>query len=320
VTIDIFNTGKIRVQGKASSLKLDMDKFKQDFEENPKSVVERNSSSIKSCSTTYDLLIIDIRNVIKDSLKELGDSCEIVDKPNANIDYRAKITKEDSTITLIQYSTGKLLLQGKTNRLFDNCCSHIEKIATPTGKEVIARFISGDEKSLDYFTARYTPRLLEISEDKLRRELGKAFDYLEAYDRSWFVASECICSIKIPLYEYSPIIMPASKAFEGFARKLLTDIGLFDPGYFERKTGNFGPLSDLANPKRKAICDKDKYAESYLKKLSVALEFNRNFMLHSDDKSVTKVNSQEEGEIKLNGIYRDTKDIFDYFNSVYKLI
>ena len=71
--------------------------------------------------------------------------------------------------------------------------------------------------------------------------------------------------------------MPASKGFEGFAKKKnLIHIGLFERDYFKNKS-YFGLLNDKTNPKRKVICDKSKYNESYLDKLSSNLDFCRNF-------------------------------------------
>jgi hypothetical protein len=38
--------------------------------------------------------------------------------------------------------------------------------------------------------------------------------------------------------------MPASKAFEGFAKKLLVGIGLFEAAYFKTEDANFSALYD----------------------------------------------------------------------------
>jgi hypothetical protein len=113
--------------------------------------------------------------------------------------------------------------------------------------------------------------------------------------------------------------MPASKSFEGFAKKLLVSIGLFEPDYFKTKGSSFSHLNDLTHPKRKAICDKERHADTILKKLSVCLDTNRNFMMHSDESKITKIDSQEEAEEKLGTIFRDTREIFDYFRGLYPL-
>jgi len=120
----------------------------------------------------------------------------------------------------------------------------------------------------------------------------------------------------VPLPEFSPLVMPASKSFEGFAKKLLVSIGLFDKDHFKTKNASFSYLNDPTNPKRKAICDKEKYAETMLKRLSVCLDTNRNFMMHSDESKITKINSQEEAEEKVRTVFKDTKEIFDYFRDL----
>lgn len=43
-------------------------------------------------------------------------------------------------------------------------------------------------------------------------------------------------------------------------------------------------------------------------------------MMHSDESRITKVDSQEAAEDKVNDISKDTKEIFDYFNDVYGLL
>jgi hypothetical protein len=245
---------------------------------------------------------------------------EIAESPGSTIEYRAKITRNDSSLTLTQFNNGTLLLQGKTDKVFDDSCDLIEKIANPSDKEVIARFISSNEKNLEVFAAKYTPALIDLAEGNVKKKIGDVYDYLEPYDRKWFVASECLCLTAIPLPEYSPLVMPASKAFEGFAKKLLVGIGLFEADYFKKKNAIFSALYDNNNPKRKTICDKEMHANTMLKKIGVCLDTNRNFMMHSDESKITKVDSQEEAEEKVNSVFKDTKEIFDYFNNLYSLL
>ena len=113
--------------------------------------------------------------------------------------------------------------------------------------------------------------------------------------------------------------MPASKAFEGFAKKLLVKIGLFQPNYFNSKAATFSTLSDKTNPARNSICVKEMHAETFLKKISLCLDENRNFMMHSDESTITKVDTQEEAEQKVNKIFVETKQIFEYFKGIYNI-
>ena len=312
--VNIYHTSKIVVQGSKSSLKIEMEKLKKKYNDDPNSFFKREILKEKSCSARYDIMLSKLRNDIKESLNELGASLEITNNPNSNTEYKAKLKRNASSLTLSQFNNGTLILQGKTNHLFEECCDTIEKIAKPTDKEVIARFISGDEKSLEFFTERYSPKLIDTAEKIVKEKIGIVYEFLELHDKKWFVASECLCLTKIPLPEYSPMVMPASKAFEGFAKKLLIGIGLVEQDHFKTKNSSFSPLNTVKDPKRIVICEKEKYAETWLKELSVSLEFNRNFMMHSDDSKITKVNSLEEAEKKVEKIFNDTKEIFEYFN------
>jgi hypothetical protein len=318
--VTIYHTGSIVIGGQDTCLKQEFKNLKQEIETNPQSFLEHETSEIKACATRYDIMLLELRTKIKESLNTLEATVEITESPNPAIEYRAKITRNDSSLTLTQFNNGTLLLQGKTNKLFSDSCDLIEKIANPSDKEVIARFISSDEKNLEIFAAKYTPALIILAEGNVKKKIGSVYDYLESYDQKWFVASECLCLTAIPLPEFSPLVMPASKAFEGFAKKLLVAIGLFEVAYFKTKGANFSALNDPIHPKRKTICDKEKHADTFLKKISLCLDMSRNFMMHSDESKITKVDSQEEAEEKVNSVFKDTKEIFDYFNNLYSLL
>jgi len=318
--VTIYHTGSIVVGGPHSSLKEEFKNLKQEIETNPQSFLEHTISEIKACATRYDIMLPELRTKIKESLNTLEATVEITESPSSAIEYRAKISRNRYSLTLTQFNNGTLLLQGKTDKLFNDSCDLLERVADPSDKEVIARFISSDEKNLEIFAAKYTPALIGLAEGNVKGRIGDVYDYLEPYDKKWFVASECLCLTKIPLPEFSPLVMPASKAFEGFTRKLLVGIGLFEADHFKTKNANFSPLYDSNNPKRKTICDKEKHLDTMLKKIGVCLDMNRNFMMHSDESRVTKVDLQEEAEEKVNTIFKDTKETFDYFNDLYTLL
>lgn len=315
----VYRTGSVVMGGKKNDLKLEFSGLMEDFASNPEKFVGHVIEEIKSQAVRYEIVSDTIRKRIREGLNILNGSVEITEKPDASTEYRAKIIRGQSSITMTQYSTGTLLLQGKTDKIFHDGCDWIEEIANPSDEEVIVRFISADEKSLQEFSARYTPQLLEMAENNVKDKIGDLYGYLEPYDRKWFVASECLCLSEIPLPEFSPLVMPASKAFEGFVKKLLVGIGLVDVDYFKTKDANFSALNDVNNPKRKTICDKDKHADTMLKRTDICLKTYRHFMMHSDESKITKVNSAEEGREKVNTIFKEAKEIFEYFNDLYKL-
>ena len=211
-------------------------------------------------------------------------------------------------------------MQGKEDNLFNESCDLVEKIANPSDGEVIARFISNNEENLKLFTAKYSPELINMAEKNVIKKVGDAYNYLESYDKKWLVASECLCLTKIPLPEYSPMVMPASKAFEGFAKKTLIGIGLFPSGHFSSKTANFSFLNDKNHPNRISVCSREKYVDTKLKQISLDLERYRNFMMHSDDSKVTKVETVEKAVHVVDEIFNEIKDLFNYFNDNFSLM
>jgi len=315
-----YNTDTIQLQGKQNLLKAEMQTLKEKFETYPQGFLREEMVEIKPCVTCYDIMLPELRGKIKESVTILEGKIEIFENPSPAIEYRAKITGDRSSLTLTQFKNGTLMVQGRTDKLFNDSCDLFEKIANPSNKEVIARFISCDEKNLETFAAKYTPELITLAEANVLDKVGKAYTYLDPHDQKWFTASECLCLTKIPLPEFSPLVMPASKAFEGFAKKLLVGIGLFEADHFKTKTANFSTLNDEKDPKRIRICKKEKYAGTMLKRISLCLETNRNFMMHSDESKITKVDSQQAAEEKVDNIFRDTKELFDYFNDLYTLL
>jgi hypothetical protein len=311
--VKIYTSSTIQIQGKQNSLRKEMEQLKADFEANPQSFLGA-IPEIKACATRYDIMLSELRTKIREALNTLDATVEIAES-SRDAEYRAKLTRNDSSLTITQFNNGTLLLQGKTDKLFHDSCDLVEKVANPSNKDVVARFISSDEESLKLFSAKYTPELTEIAERNVIQKIGRAYDFLEPYDKKYFVAAESLFLANIPLPEYSPIVMPASKAFEGLAKKIVVAIGLGSSG-----STDFSILNSRENPTRKSICSKETHCDTFLCDLNVAIKKFRHFMMHSDTSNVTKVDSYNEAKEKLEEIYKESKKFFDYFNSVFKLL
>lgn len=317
--VNIFSTGTVQIQGKENPLKIEMIELKKKFEENPLSFIGINKD-IKACIQKYDIILPEDRIKIKNSLENVESVLDIYDNPEKSIDYRAKLMRNNSALTLTQYNNGTLLIQGKKDELFDECCDLIEILANPADKGIIARYLSSDEELLEIFSSIYTPKLLELAERNVINKLGTVYSYLNPYHKKWFIASECLCIADIPLPEFSPLVMPVSKAFEGFTKKLFVDIGLVDPNYFKNKEASFAPIGNQKDPKRIAICQMETHADEMLKRWNSDIQVCRHFMMHSDESKLTKVDTKSDAEKRIIRIYDETKEIFEYFNDLFNLI
>jgi len=315
--INFFPSGNVQIQGKSNSLQREFIEFDAKISNDPSI---HNKHTPRACSTTYTIVSNDRVTKVKKFLYDtLVDSIKITENPNENKNYIAAIGKYNSTLTVTQFKNGTLLLQGKEDLLFDECCSLIELIAQISEREIILRFLSGDEETLKEVSERYTPELITQAERKVRARLGVVFDYLESHDQKYIVATECLCLSQIPLPEYSALVMPASKAFEGFSKKLLVGLGIVPSSHFNSVNANFSPLNDPKNPGRIAICSIEKHADKKLQEWSLSINKFRHFMMHSDDSFVTKIDFQADAEKKIQAIYDEMNDKFGYFSKIHKL-
>lgn len=317
IPLVLYSSGSIVPQGSPNSLlRKEFDQLKTELDKNPDLLKNMGVTTIKSCTQKYEIIVSQLQSNIKDGLISLGYSVDLQSNPNNNEIYRAKIQHNSMSLNIIQYKTGTLLIQGKQNNLFDEVCTLIEKVAKPAGQEVVVRFIADNSDALNKFIAVFNPELQNRAEENIKAQIGiEAFAFLEEHDRKYLVASECLRLCNIPLPEFSPIVMPASKAFEGFTKKLVIALNIEDATYFQYKNANFAKLKDKTQPRTKAVIEKDRYAETYLNRLILSLDMFRNFMLHSDDSAVTKVNTFTEAESKLNDLFKELQEIYHYFKS-----
>lgn len=316
--INFFANGNVQIQGKFNTLRREFEEFYEKISSEPSI---HSSNIIRACSTTYTIVSPEMIAKIKKFLCDTqADSIKIIENPHENKFYTITIGKDKSSLTVTQFKNGTLLLQGKEDFLFDEYCTLIESIAQISEKEIILRFLSGDEVKLKEVCERYTPDLISQAEMAARKRLGPVFDYLESHDQKYIVATECLILSKIPLPEYSALVMPASKAFEGFVKKLLINLGIVSSTHFNTPKATFQPLTDAKDPGRIKACSLEKYVDKKLTELSVSLNKFRNYMMHSDGSVVTKVESQLDAEKKTSEIYDEMVEKFKYFNGIVTLI
>jgi hypothetical protein len=318
VPLSLYKTGKLVVGGSPKlKLKSEFDAIKQKLSDSPEILGGVEIQKVKACSTRYTILLEKTREEIKNNLSSIDGAVNYFNSPTPSEEYRAKLSTRGNSVSVTQYKNGTLFLQGKDDSLFSSVCDLVEKIATPTDVEIISRFFANDETSLQKFTATYSPELLIVAEGEVRKAIGdEAFNFFEPYDQKWLVAAQCLYKANIPLPEFSPLIMPASKAFEGFIKKLLVKVGFYPITHFQSKTANFGYLRDKNHAERKKLEEIETHAGTYLDKIGVCLDTNRNFMMHSDGAIITKIDTYEEASSKLSEIHDDIKEVFTYFKKV----
>jgi len=313
--IQIYNTGKVVIQGKVSPLKNELEEFKLEFEKNPTAFIGKPITERPAVSR-YTIVNEELQNRIKEGIKSLTDVTVEEKIPDHAKHYILSIKRKNCSATVTQFKNGTLLIQGKTNELFESICSIIEEIASPSLNEVVLRFISEDEERLKTISSLLTPELLSTAEKTLKSIIGEGlYEFLNEHDKKYALSTFCLkllsSNLNIEFPEYTCIVMPLSKAYEGYVKKVLVYLGIVKEEELKRKDWNFGKV--WRNQEYKKFVGSNKYHQSHLEKLENELDFSRHFIMHSDAEKVAHIYSLGEAKEKIDRIAKVMKETFNYF-------
>lgn len=219
------------------------------------------------------------------------------------------VVEGDYRITVTQFNSGKLLLQGIDSPL-------VAKI-----KEIINHYdpISNTEDALTYIAKDKQDETKKVIEkidgfdeycDKAQKSLSsEAYDYLSLSDKKQIVTAfgllQAIKENSISLPVYNPIVYPVAKAFEGFILKMMMDKQAFTLEAYQENP----EVANIGNWLRK-----EKFSK-YIKDprrdgtvnllLLTAWEGIRCLEMHSDpvrNIDITELITIEQAEMKIGAV------------------
>lgn len=303
-TVIIYNTGTVSIQGSDSPLKDRLERFKGNI----------RYPAILACTQKYIVLARDLQNAIREELRNIPNIESEEKKVTPSKVYCLSLKKDLFQATVTQFTNGTILIQGKADDLFNDVCDRIEHIAQPSLQEVATRFISFDEDKVNNFAKACSPELIETARGKAKICLDEQlFDFLDDHDKKYVVAAFCLKLRQIPLPEYSPIVMPLSKAFEGFTKKVLISLNLADKAETKKPDWNFGKV--WGSQEYRDFIRKDVYHKNFLEKLKAEIPFSRHMFMHSDEDPSAQLDTYEKAEQKINEIANIMKETYRYFAS-----
>jgi hypothetical protein len=146
-----------------------------------------------------------------------------------NCDYRCRITnnKHDSdSITVSQFSSGRLVIQGRAWFVWDQVCPAIEEELGCEVRDILVRIV-GDEAKAQRLKL-FTPDDITKASESACAKLGfDAYKYLNEYDRKLLDSTEVLISSGIELADYFPFIAPVCRAIEGYLKQVLVTKNAF---------------------------------------------------------------------------------------------
>lgn len=167
-----------------------------------------------------------IRQVIEETANKNGYSIEKDNKTTDTIYYRVRINGKEfkDKITVTQYNSGKLVIQGTGWQTWDDICESIERELNASVKEILVRYIpTREDEKIDNII---TNTLLESAEKEVKSILEAAYEYLYDHDKTLIVSSKAQLLANVNYGDYYCYVAPALKVIEGYLIKAIVDLNI----------------------------------------------------------------------------------------------
>jgi ribonuclease HIII len=287
--VSFFVTGKVLIQGKAGILQTELQAWEK----------ERNSSKVQSEPTTKPSALSGIGRTAQFyvSQSNIEQAKHLLTKFNAQAKvqepspdpyqfFRIDIYQGNERVVATQYKSGKLLIQGRMGELFEDVCKLLEKVFSQSFAERGARYVPDTERDviLEHMSLPQTEqKALDWVYDQLGREV---YEFLPSNDRETHLSGAgLLLSIKetnLQLPDYSIIVMPFARTYEGSIIQLAVQLGITNQAGIQANAESMR-AGGYINQIKERIDKSDKVRHTGLADtLLSAWRDVRNKVLHSD--------------------------------------
>lgn len=264
----------------------------------------------------YAVISREVSTQIRQNVAQIAEVKEMAADEDS---YDLIVSKQGASVRVRLFPNGTLLMQGAGTALWDETCTAVEGLVGSNVLEVATRFVSASEAEVDKVAGLLTPKLREDAERTVRSDLGPAFDFMAQWDQKYLLSSLILLRSGLEVPEYSCMVMPASKAFEGFVRELFLYLAVLEKAETQQKAWTVlqvfrkDSAGKYANPKLEDYVRGGKYRKRFVEKLQTEVDLYRNFMMHSDEAAVTKVDTHVDADEIVRGVLKAIRESFDFF-------
>lgn len=227
--VNFFSTGRIVVQGKSCEMKTALTEWANLIQAGLRPEVA--SPPAHQNRVAKYLVIPDklgkVRKVVLNlpgevSTKETGGPAEI---------YRVEARRERNRVTITQYNSGTLMVQGLSSPYFDAVCEALDEHLAQSFSERATRFIAGEVERATVTTYLEKPEAENEATRWLQEQIDpNVLNFLYENDRRTLLAAAGVRNAfqktDQPLPDYSVVVMPFAKPFEGFVMHLAVHLRL----------------------------------------------------------------------------------------------
>jgi ribonuclease HIII len=291
ITVSFFSTGKALVQGKACNLQTTIQAWWQTFSfSSSPAIATTELANPTSPPTTVGRLsrfyvAPDHIDRVKSLLQESGGR---ITEPTADPHqiFRADLRHGAEKVTALQFKTGTLTVQGRTGELFEETCRRLEEVLSQPFAERGARYVPETERAsaLEYLNKPEAEReALDWTNNHLGQEV---YDFLPSNEREGYISGASVLlwlkTSSRRLSDYSTIVMPFARAYEGFVIQLAMRLGITTEADIEKNVEQMKAGAYLNQVKEQIErTDRGRYA-GLADTLQSAWRDIRNKVLHSD--------------------------------------
>jgi ribonuclease HIII len=230
VPVNLYHTGRIVVQGRPGELKTALTEWANlvqaglvpgvSGQPTPQNrigkylVIPGNIEKIRQVVLTLPGDVI---------ARETGGPAEL---------YRVEVIREPHRVTVTQYKSGTLLVQGLSSPLFDTVCEILDQHLTQSFSERAIRFVVGESGRAAAVSYLERPEAEnEAVQWLFNQGIGQEMlRFLYENDQLTLLAAAGVRNAfqktNPPLPDYSVVVMPFAKVLEGFLIRLAVHLGL----------------------------------------------------------------------------------------------
>lgn len=229
--VNFFNTGKIVVQGKPCEMKTALTEWANLIQAGlSPEVINRAPAPQQNRVAKYLVIPDNIEKIHQVVLKLPG---EVIDREvggPAEV-YRVEVRHEGYRVTITQYSSGTLMVQGLSSTHFDAVCEALDEHLSQSFVDRATRFIAGETERSTAAAYLEKPEAENEAARWLLEQINQnVLDFLYDNDRRTLLAAAGVrnafqnASQSLP--DYSVVVMPFAKSLEGFLMRLAVHLEL----------------------------------------------------------------------------------------------
>ncbi|HEY6286972.1 MAG TPA: ribonuclease HIII [Ktedonobacteraceae bacterium] len=248
---------------------------------------------------------------VKQMLSGLSPRTIVQEAPGQSLIFRIDMYKDTERakerVVASQYKNGTLQVQGK-GELFDSVCLQLKTALLQSFAERGAQFVPARERHA-LFEHMNRPQTERMALEWAYKYLGEqAFELLAMNDRETYLSGvglfQSIQEMNLQLPDYSIVVMPFARAYEGFIIQLVVQLGITTQ---ETMLANakVTKIGEYLNQIKDKIERTDKTQYSYLiETLQSAWRGVRNKVMHSDPANPLPYTQLSYAEQDIQAIHR----------------